>query len=116
MTQVAPAHSARDRALDEFVQQTGAACVGGADIYVNWEDIDQSIAASKPNAGWIIGDLVFVGSLDQAVVSVDGVVRASEQSAHWVHAQKNGPKLMKFEQHAVNGVDAFLVRETFVAC
>jgi hypothetical protein len=116
VTQVAPAHSARERALDLFVEGSGAACVGGADIYLNLEQIDKRIAASLPNAGWIVDDLLFVGTLDQAIASMDGVLSASDQSAAWVQAQKDGPALMRLEQRVVEGVTAYVVRESYTVC
>lgn len=114
--QLAPAASARDRALDRFVELEGAACVGGADIMFDMNEIDRTISEAAPHAGWVVEDLIFVGSQDEAITSVGGSVLATEGSSSWVHAQRNAPRLLKLEPRTVGKIEAFVVRETFTVC
>lgn len=114
--QVAPAASARDQALDLFVKDVKAACVGAADVMFDMNEVDKSISTAQPHAGWVVEDLLFIGSLDEAVSSLDGSVSSADGSSYWVRATRDAPKLLRLERRSVGKVDAFMVRETFTVC
>jgi hypothetical protein len=102
-----PAFSGRDQAVDQFVHVEGAACVGGADIDLDMNEVNKTISEAGADAGWVVEDILLVGSLDVAVKSLDGVVTANEPAAFWVHATKAAPKLMRLEQRTVGKINAF---------
>lgn len=111
-----PGVAARDRAIEIFISTNGSACIGTADFFLNEGAVAQKIAEADPHAGWVEENLIFVGSLDEALASVKGEVIASDDSGTWVNDARQAPALLGLQKRTGGKNTGFVVPERYTAC
>jgi hypothetical protein len=108
----------QDQAMAALADRAGSDCQRVQFISLAYAAVDQKVAESEGNAGWIVPDRVFVGGDPEAAAAAkNGIIVAQDESQAWILTDEGGEgRLLGMHPRSVGNKQAFVVTQIVDPC